>query len=321
MSMLKKFFVVVLLIVFLQIKFSLLIVTSESATGAIILSQPIGARASGMGEAYTTSKGDVLGIYYNPSCSYDKLISVLYQRGIAEDNFGVIGFGYPTEIGNFAGSVLYYSAGSIELINLQEEEKTVNAQTDFLVTISYSKKFGELSFGGNSKFLSSKLVEEVSANTFAFDLGSNYQIIDDMIVGLSVQNIGGKLKYLDEGDKIPLTIRLGSSYKIPLADSHFLLTALDIVKVNDNKIKLHTGFEYTYELYSLRAGYKIGYDTDKLTFGCGYLQDRYSIDYAISIMGELGLIHRVSLNYKFGDIEETKTKKKKGKIDKDKIEE
>jgi hypothetical protein len=65
-------------------------------SGAIVLEQPVGARASGMAEGYTAVGGEIGVIHYNPA----GLISVpnreaafSYQRGLADDSFMTLLYG------------------------------------------------------------------------------------------------------------------------------------------------------------------------------------------------------------------------------------
>jgi hypothetical protein len=86
-----------------------LLAKGEGTTGGVILSQPIGVRARGMGEAYTSIEGDLLSVYYNPaSFSYlrRKEISFLYQQGLVGENFGVFALGIPFNFGNIGASFI-----------------------------------------------------------------------------------------------------------------------------------------------------------------------------------------------------------------------
>jgi hypothetical protein len=290
--------------------------TSYCLESTGILVMPVTSRAIALGEAYTSSEGDVLGILYNPSCFYNSQVTAFYQKGIADDILGVIGAGYKTEFGNVALAISYYNVGSIDLVNLNGQERTVNAQTDFLGIVSYNKDFFKrFSIGFNVKYLYSRLVEDVSSNTFTYDVGASCKIIDEMMIGVSAQNINAKIKYIEEEYNMPLSIRAGCSYKIQLTDMQSLMPIVDVARI-DNKMRYHGGIEYTYngkilealgigditnESFSLRVGYKIGYDMGKLRFGFGYTQDRYTFDYAISLMSEFGSVHYVSFTYVFGD--------------------
>ena len=274
----------------------LVLADGAGTTGGITLSQTIGARAEAMAGAYTAVGGDVLGIYYNPALAStlkEKQAAILYQKGIAEDNFGALCVGAPLGFGTVAGSLVYYNAGDVELINSGGEERTVNAQKDLLAILSYARKMGKLSAGASLKYLSSKLAEEEEATTLAFDLGGNYQIDDRTMVGLAILNIGGELKYLKEADEVPESIRAGISHQWPE-----LLISGDAVK-RDDKNSGHIGAEYIFKkLLSIRAGYTIDEDLGGPSFGFGLNHNQFSINYALSSKEDLDLSHYVGLTYK-----------------------
>jgi len=276
--------------------------------GAAILNKPIGAKASGMGEAYTAIGGDLYGLYYNPAGIAgikERQASLFGQKGFMEgEYFGALAYGMPTKVGSFALSLAYYTAGKIELIDSSWNETEVNAQKDYLISLGYGRDLAEnIDVGLSIKNLGSKLVEKFSASSYIFDLGAIYRVSRTPVsIGAAVQNIGSKLKYIDEGDYLPLTLRIGGSYYMEDKFNIPMLIAADIVKVrDDSRLKEHLGIEYMLkEKLSMRAGYKIGYDLDSFTFGIGFLFDFFDIDYSFNIMGELDAVHKVSLNINFG---------------------
>ncbi|MEW6040829.1 MAG: hypothetical protein AB1633_04840, partial [Elusimicrobiota bacterium] len=196
-------------------------------SGGVTLLQPIGARANGMGEAYTTSEDDILSIYYNPALELNSSqFSVFYKTGIAEDSFNSLGLGIPFGFGSLATTIVNYDAGTILLLDSAGNERTVNAQTDNLITITLSKKINKVVIGGNFKILNSKLVEEFSATSNMFDIGGKIDISKKIKIGLSFQNLGGEIKYSEKGDKLPQTLRTGLAYRT----LNGLIMAIDIVK-------------------------------------------------------------------------------------------
>ncbi len=294
----KKFFVLFLIFSFSFAVINKVEAGDEGTSGAIILSQPMGARASAMAEAYTAISGNIDCLYYNPAgiaLLEKKQMSFTYQKGISDDNFGIINFGLPTKNGVFAGSLILYTAGDIELIDIFGNSRTVKSQEDYLAAFSYSRNlFKNVSIGLNAKVLHSTLVEDFSATAFAFDIGGLYKR-KNFSLGLAVQNIGTKLKYEDEGDSLPMNIRTGISYRI-----NDLSLGFDIIKPNDDDLKENIGMEYTIEkLFTLRAGYKIGYDLDSLTFGIGFNLKDFNIDYATAMKDDFDPTHKVSLTYNF----------------------
>lgn len=287
------------LVVGLSVLFFSLSATSASGQGttaAVILTQPIGARASGMGEAVTSIEGDICGLHYNPASLArltNKEVSLSLHRGIAEDYFGTLIFGLPTKIGIFAWSFVYYNAGDIVLIDLSWDEREVNALTDYLLTVSFSRKMTEgLSIGLSTKLLNSTIVDEFSANAFAVDFGGQYRL-DKIGLGLSVQNLGTGLKYIEEKAPLPLVFRLGASYDLDPG-----LVVFDIVRRVD-EVKANVGLEYWYhKLFAIRFGYRFG-DIAPFSSGLGFAINDTGIDYSIMVSNDLGLIHRMGLTHSF----------------------
>jgi len=270
----------------------------EGTSGGMLLSQAIDARAVGMAESFTAMHGSVSCLHYNPAGLAnlsENQVLLMYQRGIAEDNLAVVDVGIPSPMGTFAAGLLYYNMGNIELIDTSGNERTVNAQTDYLVTVSYSYPVVRtVSVGLNAKMLQSTLVEEEKGTAYAVDLGV-LCLINKLNVGLAVQNIGSEMKYIDEGDELPMTVRGGISYQI-----EDLLTSVDIIKPNDGNIKGHIGLEYLVgEIIALRTGYKIGYDLDSVTFGLGVKLNKLQLDYGLSLKDELDYTHHASVSIYF----------------------
>jgi len=200
-------------------------------SGAIVLDQPVGARASGMAEAYTAVGGEIGVIHYNPAgliSLSSREVSFSYQRGLADDNFMSLLYGQPTRIGVLGGAFTYYTAGDIELIDLDGNESTVKAEQDFVVVAGLARKFMEkLPAGINVKIVSSRLVEAETATSFAVDFGALYEPqVEGLTVGLAMRNLGTEFKFMDEADPLPLTISLGGAYQKPFG-SQKILVSLD----------------------------------------------------------------------------------------------
>jgi hypothetical protein len=293
----KKIILAILVVVFSAI--NIVIAGDKGTSGGLILTQTMDARAIGMAEAFTSIGNSLANIHYNPAgigFIRQHQASLMFKRGIAEDNIGVIDIGMPLRKGALAVGVLYYSAGDIELIDSLGVEKDVNAQKDYVVCISYGYRImTNFSVGANVKMLKSTLVEDVSASAYAADFGGLYRI-RKFAIGCAVQNVGSKLKYLDKGDALPLTIRAGASYAW-----NKLIGSADIVKQNDSDIKENIGAEYLINnMFFVRAGYKFGYDVDSMTFGLGFKYfQRFQLDYGLALIDEFDNTHNITFTIKF----------------------
>ena len=262
-----------------------------------------------MAEAVSSQGADDAGVsnfHYNPASNAtlkSPEVSVMGQRGIAEDNFGTLSAGFPTIFGTFSGSLSYYSLGDLDLINSQGITSTVNAQRDVGFAVNYGEElFGILGTGITLKYLNSKLVDAFSANSFAFDAGVQSRLEDGKLaLGLSVTNLGSDVKYIETQEPLPVTLRVGGSYKVGLGDSRKAVFALDVVKERESDFKKFVGVEVLYnEMISLRGGYKIGQDQGDVNAGLGFQVNGLQINYAVTSAGKLGLAHSVSAEFKFG---------------------
>jgi len=274
-------------------------------SGAIILEQPVGARASGMAEAYTAVGGEIGVLHYNPA----GLISLpgreaafSYQRGLADDSFMSLLYGQPTSVGVVGGAFSYYTAGDIELIDLDGNEWTVKAEQDFVIMASFARKVWEnWPMGINLKLVSSKLVEAETGTAFAVDLGGLYYTpIEGLAGGLAIRNLGTKLKFLDESDSLPLTISVGAAYQKPFGSQKILLSVDFPFLVYEQKVTPSVGFEFDWrEMVQGRIGYKFNIDDTGLALGMGFTYQNYFINYAFGLADRLENAHRVSLGVRF----------------------
>jgi len=274
-------------------------------SGAVILDQPVAARACGMAEAYTAVGGEIGVLHYNPAGLIslpNRQASFSYQRGLADDNFMSLLYGQPTPVGIFAGAFSYYTAGDIELIDLDGNEWTAKAEQDFAVLAGFARQvLKNWPMGINLKLISSRVVEAESGTAFAVDFGVLYHPpLEGLAIGLAIQNFGTKLKFIDEGDPLPLTIRLGSAYQRSFGDQQILLSIDFPYLIYEQKINPAIGFEYNWrKTIQGRVGYKVNVDDTGLAFGLGFTYQRYVIDYAFGLADKLENLHRMSLGVRF----------------------
>jgi len=274
-------------------------------SGAIVLQQPVGARAAGMAEAYTAVGGEICVLHYNPA----SLISLSgreaafsYQRGLADDSFMNLLYGQPTSVGVFAGAFSYYTAGDIDLIDLDGNEWTAKAEQDFVILAGFARKFVEnLPMGINVKILSSRLVEVKTGTAFAIDLGGLYYTpIEGLAGGLAIRNLGTTLRFLEESDSLPLTISVGAAYEKPFGSQKILLSADFPFLVYEQKVTPAVGFEFDWrEMVQGRIGYRFNIDDTGLALGMGFSYQNYFINYAFGLADRLENGHRVSLGVRF----------------------
>ena len=281
-------------------------------SGAQSLKIGIGARAIGMGESFVALADDADAIYWNPGGLGQikkKEISMMYNQWFEGIKQGYVGYVHPLgNIGTFGGAVSYLIVGDMDRTEIDSDGDDVSTSqtfgaSDMFVTLSYGRKIKMVNLGISLKYITEKIEDERAA-AFAVDLGFLYATpVPKLNVGLSVQNLGTKIKFISESDLLPLNFKLGASYKMLEKDA--LALALDVNIPNEGNVNVHAGAEYLlFDMIALRAGYKtttiegLG-ALSGLSAGCGFAFKGYGIDYAWVPYGDLGSTHRVSLAIKF----------------------
>jgi hypothetical protein len=174
--------------------------------------------------------------------------------------------------------------------------------------LTYSRSLTDkFSAGVAGNFIHSGL-DDISDNVMAFDFGTLYDTgYRSLRIGMSIQNIGGELTYIDtkRSAKVPTVFRVGASMNLLDTGKNSFLLAGDFSHPPDNNERLNVGGEYSFkDFFFARAGYNIGYDTEKLAAGIGVkfpssLSTETRFDYSYVDMSLLGAVHRFSLDIAF----------------------
>jgi hypothetical protein len=159
---------------------------------------------------------------------------------------------------------------------------------------SYARKLSDKFYGGvNVKYLKHELFTN-SASSWGLDFGFLYEACEKTTLGLSIRDLGETLEWNTASkhkDDVPVTTTFGVAYK---ARSNLTLAA-DINKVEDMDAKLFAGAEWWLQDYAaLRLGSKDG----DLTLGASFKLDTWRFDYSYADE-TLGDAHRISASKKF----------------------
>jgi hypothetical protein len=283
---------------------------AKGTTTASFLKLGVGARAVGMGEAYSAVADDATALYWNPAAlsridSSDAtfmhapyLASTFYDYGAFAHRMGNHAFGV---------GVQYFSAGSIDQTDINNTALGSFNPYDLAASLGYAYRFGEdgPAVGLAGKFIQSKILN--TANAFAVDLGVlSREYAERWRFAFTTVNLGSKMKFEQESEDLPLALRLGSSLKL----TEHWLASLDVVAPKDNSPYVATGTEYAWHLTDAMAlAGRLGYnsltqgDISGMTgfaFGVGFGFQRFSLDYAFLPYGGVGITHRISLSFKWG---------------------
>lgn len=287
------------------------------------LSTGVGARALGMGGAFTSIANDVTAGYWNPAglikvpfpqvilmhdSRYSDVVSYNYgavtvplnkAESVALSAFVLSVNGIPNTTGAFNETT--------ERIDVSKV--TYFGATDAALFGSYSRRISDrFSYGANVKFIRESIGSTYGTG-IGFDLGVLFTPTENLSLGGEVQNATTTIVTWTTGTtelSYPVVI-VGASYKFNVGKFKFL-PAFDAVVNMDNIRKssmLHVGFfsadirtgaEVTYEnVVALRAGYN---EVRQFTIGAGLYLPKLEIDYSFARFtynDALGDTHRISM--------------------------
>ncbi|MFH1379776.1 MAG: PorV/PorQ family protein [bacterium] len=278
-------------------------------TTAQFLKLGVGARAIGMGEAYSSVANDPTAIYWNPAglaSISEHSVSMMHAVWFESMYYDYVAYARPVKHYGVVGlGVQYLSAGKIDEIDNLGTSVGTFKPNDMAVSLSWAEDYNDLLVGVNLKYIMMEIID--SASVLATDVGFMYPfLINDGKIGFSVQNIGGKVKFDEEQERIPLNCRLGLNFHVMPG----WLIAADLNTPIDYNPYACFGTEYELNTWNdfmltLRAGYNSHMLKSELggisgvSSGIGFSLWDVTVDYAWVPFGDLGHTHRMSLGYKF----------------------
>lgn len=165
-----------------------------------------------------TAENNLLGINFLPYLGGVRYTSVAFVKIIKKQPFGLaiqhIDYGdflQTDAIGNILGK---FSA------------------SDNAITLSYARRQGNITFGGNLKFVNS-VIESYSASAILLDFGGIFNHpIQDLTFGIAVKNIGMRLKSFTPSNNsdFPLDVQIGITFKPKYMPVRFSITAHHLYK-------------------------------------------------------------------------------------------
>ena len=284
------------------------------------LRNDVSARAAAMAGSFVSITNDPNVLFYNVAglgTLDTPRGSVGFFKHLLDINAGYISYGQSfNDIGYFGGGILYTNYGSFTRTDeLGNNIGSFNA-SDIAVAVGYSNILEEnLYYGASLKFIYSSIAGYRSTG-LAGDLGLLYVMPENRIsLGISVRNLGRQLStYLGTQENLPLDVSIGGSI-VPRGIP--LLLNVNIHKINgqadnfaDRFRAFGVGGEFTLsKVFQLRFGYnneqrkdlQIGTTTGLAGFsvGLGVNVSHYKVDYALSSLGTIGSLHRISVGTDF----------------------
>jgi len=269
----------------------------------------IGARAVGLGEAFTAVADDVSTIYWNPaglSQIHRHEMMVMHHNMVEDIDHNFAAYAIPLGPHQALGlglSQLNY--GDIKYRDgLGNRLGSRSAGSDLSLGVSYGRGFEFFKAGVTSKFIQEKRAGK-SASTWAADVGVLVpleRVLTGLAAGLAIQNLGPGIQFDSGKSPLPRQARFGVAYKALLLRNPLLATG-ETVFPSDNDLYFLAGLEYKLmDLVSLRMGFRSEDDVaDGLRLGAGLGTPDLSFDYAFVPFGVFGDVHRFSVTFRFGE--------------------
>ena len=260
-----------------------------ATTSAAFLEIGPGARSIGMGSAYTAVADDPSTMYWNPAGIVNIAkpeVQTFYSPWLVETQFyyntAVVPMG---AYGNLGLSFTALTMDEMMVRTVKDPEPSDYGQKfnagNIAMGIAYAKKLTDrFSFGIKTKFIQES-IWQMSAQGLAVDIGTLYISKNNLRIGMSISNYGGKLGMegvntlvdidVDENiygnnDRIdgnlgtakwplPLIFRFGLSQTYNINEKMRCLIAVDAIHPNNNPEYLNLGLEYNaLDMFFLRVG-------------------------------------------------------------------
>lgn len=275
----------------------------------------VGARAAAMGDAYVALSDDATAVYWNPagiarmSGQSISLNHTSWPANILFDQAAYV-FNIKWIPGMLGVNVraLTMSRDIVRTTYLPEGTGDTFDAGEWAYGLSYARALTDKFSAGFSVNYIQTGLDDVKGSSTTFDFGTLYDVgVMGAKIGMSIQNIGSDMTFIDEKVKMPVFFRVGGSFDVMQQGENKLIAAAEFTHPPDNSEKLNVGAEYGFHDYLfLRGGYKLNYDTQGLTAGFGVKfpltivkSSVARLDYAYQDMNFLGTTHRVSLNVGF----------------------
>ena len=285
---------------------SLSLLVAAEPTGAHFLKIGVGARPAAMAGAFVSIAEGAEAGYWNPAglAQTEHIeFTAMHLQWSGDIMYEFLAYAQAFEnIGTFGASIFYLNFGEFDARDEFGQPLTDFSAYDVCGMISFAKSINEqFNLGANIKLFQEKIGDD-NAIGYALDIGALYPL-DKLSFGLNFQNLGMKMKFVDEEFYLPMMAQLGVSYR-PIGPQ--LIIGLDgDYQILNERGSVRLGTEYwPHEMIALRAGYQYKTKDDELGSlnglgaGLGIKYMKLGIDYGYEPCAELGDIHRISLKLK-----------------------
>jgi len=286
----EKFMMGVMGAIFLLLALSFSSFAADDANtinGAPYLREGAGARALAMGGASAAIAGDATATVWNVaglSMVESTSVATMYNaRDDLDRKQNFVALAQTLEnVGTFAIAWMNAGVEGIDRYNASDQAEGSFDSSENAFMLSYGAVFDPVRLGGGIKILSQKVDPQLESTDMGFgglDIGVMAEPVDSVAIGLTVQNIFGKIAEAD----IPIQLKLGTALKLLPEENLVLAVDLDkaFVDLEDSTAVLRMGAEYwAAEL----IGFRLGVTSEKeFSAGLGINISDVLIDYAYTI--------------------------------------
>lgn len=284
--------------------------SGKGSTAAEFLKLGVGARAVSMGEAYSAVADEASALFWNPGAITrveKRAVTAMHASGINSSYFEY--GGYVQNFGRYGAAGVSFQSQSQDTITETDDATGRDGGTfrphDLAVTLGYAYPFQGWSFGLAGKFIRSEIIDSDETGAVDFGILSPACLNGKLRFALTATNLGGRIKFEQESERLPFALRLGSAYKI--LDSWS--AAFDVGLPNDNDPYVALGTEYVMPVGSdwSMAG-RMGFNSRTIgdvtgftgySVGVGFAYEKLIVDYGFVPFGSVGNVHRASVSAKF----------------------
>lgn len=300
-------------------------------TGFKFLDVGVGARATGMGEAYMMVGNDANALFYNPAgiTSVESKFELLtnrtswfagvnYMAGGLVANMGTLGhFGLTYVAADYGDDI--YGTRYDETVEAGYIETGKVETGAYALGLAYARRLtNKFTVGGRIQYASVHLGSNImaggnevenKASSLIYNFGTIFHPgFKSLSFGMSVNSFSPDIEFEREAFEAPLTFKVGFGFDfmdlIAPDSGNSLLFDIEGIHPRDYTQRVHVGTEYMFQgMFALRGGYKFNYDEAGLTGGVGVNVDLGGLgikaDFSYSEFGIFDSVNRFSFSIVF----------------------
>jgi len=189
---------------------------SEGTSGFEFLRTDYSPRASSMGRAFVAMRGDLNGLYHNPSAlafTDQRQFVFNYMDYLIDFGGGFAAYSQRLpDLGQVSASVTWLNYGDFDETNefAQQTGRTYGAY-DLAFALSYADELETyFSYGITFKYVHSK-IDLYTASAIAFDFGLMYAVPfeDNLYIGIALLNVGKSTSaFIETKESLPLSLTI-----------------------------------------------------------------------------------------------------------------